>query len=221
MKVKTIIWDLDGTLLDTLADLKDSVNRTLTRYQLPTRTQEEIRSFVGNGVVRLLELAVPQGKDHPHFAEIYAAFREDYAENFNVKTRPFPGILELLEKLKNKGYQMAIVSNKVDAEVKKLANLYFQGLIDYAIGENEAAGLKKKPDPDMIFEAVKQMNTAVEDSVYIGDSEVDIATANNASMACIAVSWGFRSIEELKKANAQKIAQDIEMLELMLLGSFK
>lgn len=189
---KTVIFDLDGTLLNTLDDLADSTNYALSRFGYPTRTIEEVRQFVGNGVAKLIERAIPEGKNNPNFEKCLAIFKENYAQNMYNKTAPYNGIIEMLSNLKSKGIKIAVVSNKFDLAVKELCKKYFEGVIDFAAGENEAQGIKKKPAPDTVISVLNEFNFAPEDAVYVGDSDVDIMTAKNSKMPCISVTWGFR-----------------------------
>lgn len=189
---KTVIFDLDGTLLNTLDDLADSTNYALSRFGYPTRTIEEVRQFVGNGVAKLIERAIPEGKNNPNFEKCLAIFKENYAQNMYNKTAPYNGIIEMLSNLKSKGIKIAVVSNKFDLAVKELCKKYFEGFIDFAAGENEAQGIKKKPAPDTVISVLNEFNFAPEDAVYVGDSDVDIMTAKNSKMPCISVTWGFR-----------------------------
>lgn len=177
-----ILWDLDGTLLDTLEDLADAVNHALSRFGYPRRTIEEVRRFVGNGAARLLALAVPEGADPE---PVLACFREYYDVHCRVKTKPYDGIPEALAHLGTK-YPMAIVSNKPDPAVKTLCADYFPGI--YALGE--CPGCPRKPAPDMVRRAMAEIG--VERCVYVGDSEVDVLTAQNAGVPCLSVLWGFR-----------------------------
>lgn len=189
---KAVIFDLDGTLLNTLDDLADSTNYALSRFGYPTRTIEEVRQFVGNGVAKLIERAIPEGKNNPNFEKCLAIFKENYAQNMYNKTAPYNGIIEMLSNLKSKGIKIAVVSNKFDLAVKELCKKYFEGFIDFAAGENESQGIKKKPAPDTVISALNEFNFAPEDAVYVGDSDVDIMTAKNSKMSCISVTWGFR-----------------------------
>lgn len=189
---KAVIFDLDGTLLNTLDDLADSTNYALSRFGYPTRTIEEVRQFVGNGVAKLIERAIPEGKNNPNFEKCLAIFKENYAQNMYNKTAPYNGIIEMLSNLKSKGIKIAVVSNKFDLAVKELCKKYFEGFIDFAAGENEAQGIKKKPAPDTVISVLNEFNFAPEDAVYVGDSDVDIMTAKNSKMPCISVTWGFR-----------------------------
>lgn len=189
---KTVIFDLDGTLLNTLDDLADSTNYALSKFGYPTRTIEEVRQFVGNGVAKLIERAIPEGKNNPNFEKCLSIFKENYAQNMYNKTAPYNGIIEMLSNLKSKGIKIAVVSNKFDLAVKELCKKYFEGFIDFAAGENEAQGIKKKPAPDTVISVLNEFNFASEDAVYVGDSDVDIMTAKNSKMPCISVTWGFR-----------------------------
>ncbi len=216
-KYEAVLFDLDGTLLDTLQDLTDCVNAILKKYGMTARTEDEIRSSVGHGAHHLLECSVPGGTDNPKFEEIETTYRAYYKEHCMDKTEPYPGILHLMDTLKKNGCPMAIVSNKPDASVKKLSAVYFEGLADSAVGE--MAGCRAKPEPDQLFEALENLGIPKENAVYVGDSEVDILTANNAGMDCILVSWGFRSRDELIKSGADPafIAANVNEL-LALLG---
>ena len=200
---KIIIFDLDGTLLNTLEDLADSTNYALQVFDYPQRSLEEIRNFVGNGVKLLIERAILQGAQNPDFADCLRIFKEHYSKNMYNKTAPYPEIIEMLKDLRSKGCKIAVVSNKFDAAVKELCGKYFEGLVDVAIGENEAAGICKKPAPDTVFKAIYELGGTVADAVYVGDSDVDIQTAQNSFMPCISVTWGFRSREFLIQNGAK------------------
>ena len=187
---KTYIFDLDGTLLSTLNDLAASTNYALRWAGMPERTIEEVRMFVGNGVKLLMERATPEGVNNPKFEETYAKFREHYMEHNLDTTRPYDGVPELLHELKRRGKHLAIVSNKFYAATQDLAKHFFPDTIEVAIGERE--NIRKKPAPDTVLEALRQLNVSKEDAVYIGDSDVDIMTAKNCGLPCISVLWGFR-----------------------------
>ncbi len=214
----TIIWDMDGTLLDTLDDLTDSVNASLIMFNLPVRTISEVRGFVGNGVMRLLELSVPSGKQHPQFDDIFSYFKDYYEKNSRNKTKPYSGLEKLLSELKEQGYRMAIVSNKIEAAVKELTELYFKDTINVAIGDTEEN--RRKPFPDMVLKAMRLLNAEKESTVYIGDTEVDIATAENTGIDYICVSWGFREKQELMNAGAKNIIDTPEELKGVLAKHF-
>lgn len=203
-KYDTVIFDLDGTLLDTLEDLADAVNYALRSTGMPERTIEEVRAFVGNGVRRLIELAVPEGAENSRFEEVFDRFKAYYSVHCNDKTKPYDGILPLLRELKEEGFALAIVSNKLDSAVKELSRIYFDGLVEVAIGERE--GVKRKPEPDTVFAALEELSVSGESAVYVGDSDVDVMTAKNAGLPCISVLWGFRDREFLVEHGAGMFA---------------
>ena len=205
MDIKVIIFDLDGTLLNTLDDLADSTNFALSKFSYPTRSIEEIRTFVGNGVAKLIERAIPDGKNNPNFDKCLDIFKQHYSINKYNKTAPYNNIINLLIELKEKNYKIAVVSNKFDLAVKDLCQKYFPNLIDVAIGENEAAGINKKPSSDTVNLVLQQLNLNSDQAIYVGDSDVDILTAKNSNMPCVSVTWGFRDKEFLIKNNAQII----------------
>ena len=187
---KTIVFDLDGTLLDTLDDLTNAVNAAMRKLGLKTRTREEVRSFVGNGIKKLIERAL--GEHTACLDEALAEFKRYYGEHCADETKAYEGILPLLATLKARGVKTAVLSNKADFAVKKLAKAYFDGFLLSAVGENEEAGIRKKPAPDALFAVMEELNAEKETTLYVGDSEVDIETAKNAGVACLCVTWGFR-----------------------------
>jgi phosphoglycolate phosphatase len=211
--VRGVVFDLDGTLLDTLQDLADAVNYALKAKNMPTRSIDEVRQFVGNGVEQLMIRAVEGGKENPQFAETFALFKEYYAAHCKDHTGPYPDILFLLEELKQRGIRMAIVSNKLDSAVKELDREYFSDYTTAAIGEME--GVARKPAPDTVEKALEALGLSKEETVYVGDSDVDIQTAKNAGLPCISVTWGFRDEAFLKKHGAQQIIR--KPFELLLL----
>lgn len=200
--ITTIVFDLDGTLLDTLEDLTDSVNYALKKFGFPQRTIDEIRSFVGNGIANLIARVLPDGNENPRYGEVLKTFREYYALHCKDKTRPYDGILQMLDSLQGDAYQMAVVSNKFDAAVKELCELYFGDRIRAAVGESEK--VRKKPAPDAVYQVLEELSVSPEQAVYVGDSDVDLATAANVPMTCISVTWGFRSREQLLAAGAKE-----------------
>lgn len=215
-KTEAVIFDLDGTLLNTIDDLADSCNKTLSQLGMPARTIEEVRCFVGNGIARLIELAIPNGKENPEFEKAVKLMKKNYGDNWHNKTRPYDGIMELIRELKNRGIKIGINSNKPDPQVKELANLYFSDVVgnDTAVGEKN--GFKRKPSPDLVNEILSIMNVSRENAVYVGDSEVDIATARNAGIKCISVTWGFRSRQLLEQHGAVFFASTpMEILDLI------
>jgi phosphoglycolate phosphatase len=192
MNYQAFIFDLDGTLLDTLQDLANSVNYALRTHGMPEHSLDDIRRFVGNGVRLLMERAVPEGAKNPQFNACLADFREHYMEHSLDTTRPYDGIPEVLHELKCRGCQLAVVSNKMMTATQSLIHHFFPE-VEVAIGEHEAAGIRKKPAPDTVLEALRQLNTVSPCSaVYVGDSDVDIETARNSGLPCISVLWGFR-----------------------------
>ena len=199
-KYKTYIFDLDGTLLSTLADLAASTNYALRTHHMPERSLDEVRRFVGNGVKKLMERAIPDGLNNPLFEETFATFRQHYMQHNLDTTQPYPGIMQLLEQLKTEGKNIAVVSNKFYAATRELCHHFFGDLVPVAIGERE--DIRKKPAPDTVIEALRELGVDKEGAVYIGDSDVDIMTAKNSGMPCVSVLWGFRDKEFLLEHGA-------------------
>ena len=208
----TYIFDLDGTLLDTLTDLAASTNYALRTHGMPEHTIDEVRRFVGNGVRKLMERAVPDGADNPLFDEAFATFRQHYMEHSLDTTRPYEGVPEMLAALKAKGCHLAVVSNKMMAATQELCRHFFPETIEVAIGENEAEGIRKKPAPDTVIAALRQLGVGEEGAVYVGDSDVDIATARNSNLPCISVLWGFRDRDFLLQHGASTLISAPEEL---------
>lgn len=202
----TVIFDLDGTLLDTLEDLRDSVNHVLAGYGMQERSLREIRDFVGNGVGKLMERAAAPGISKELEEQLLEQFREYYTRHSLQRTKPYDGVKELLIKLKEKGFRLAVVSNKLDTAVRKLCDHFFDGLLDTAMGER--GGIEKKPSPDMVNEVLCKLGVSRADAVYVGDSEVDIATARNAGIPLIMVEWGFRDREAMERLGAEHFAKE-------------
>lgn len=234
MKYDTYIFDLDGTLLDTLCDLANSVNYALRQHHMPEHSLDDIRRFVGNGVRLLMERAVPDGASNPQFDAAFTTFRQHYIQHSLDTTRPYDGIPELIRELHNRGCRMAVVSNKMMAATQELVHHFFPE-IPVAIGEHEAEGIRKKPAPDTVFVALRQLgyplpeNPESQDNpenlgklsagggpaVYVGDSDVDLATARNAGLPCISVLWGFRDRNFLLAHGATNFVEHpLEILEL-------
>lgn len=206
------IFDLDGTLLDTLDDLTDSMNYMLGKHNFPLRTRDEVRNFVGNGVRKLVERAVPPEykADEEFIDKFYDDFSLYYNSHSDIKTSPYPGTLDMLDKLLHSGFDIAIVSNKIDSAVKSLSAKFFGERIKSAIGEKPS--VRHKPEPDMVFMAMEEMGADKENSIYIGDSEVDIQTAKNAGIPCISVLWGFKDRKFLEDSGAMAIVESMEEL---------
>ena len=214
MNYKAVIFDLDGTLLDTLDDLTDAVNYALSEKSLTLRTKEEIRSFVGNGVGVLISNAIPSVSDENTFDSVLEAFKSYYASHSRDKTKPYAGVCDLIDYLITNDVKLAIVSNKLDFAVKDLNKIYFGDRIKVAIGETPL--IKRKPAPDSLLKALDELKVSKEDAVYIGDSEVDIQTAENAGIKCISVSWGFRTEAELIQNGAKTIVANTDELMKMI-----
>ena len=213
MSYDVYVFDLDGTLLDTLRDLTASVNHALRWAEMPERTIEEVRWFVGNGVKKLMERAVPEGTDNPRFTEVYQEFRDHYLHHGLDTTEPYPGIMEMLRALKDEGKQIAVVSNKFYKATEELCSHFFAGLVDVAIGERE--DIRKKPAPDTVEVALRRLKADCSHAVYVGDSDVDIQTAMNSGLPCISVLWGFRDKDFLLAYGATTfVASPHELLDI-------
>lgn len=214
MRYNTIVFDLDGTLLNTLEDLTDSVNAILAQNNFPGRTLEEVRTFVGNGVPLLIRRALPNGTDETVYDRCLAAFKTHYAQHMYDKTRPYSGILPLLERLHGMGIQMAIVSNKFDTAVKELCKRFYGDYIQTAIGESE--NVRKKPAPDSVYAAIRELDAKPACTLYVGDSDVDMQTAKNAGLTSVGVTWGFRDRALLEQEGAAfMIDTPAQLLELV------
>lgn len=206
MHYTSVLFDLDGTLLDTLGDLTAAMNRTLTRHGLPERTRQQMRTALGNGARRLMELSVPAGTDGALFETLLAEYNADYAAHCRIETAPYPGVDALLRQLHAQGRKLAIVSNKPDEAVRALRTEFFADTVPIAVGEKQ--GTRRKPAPDTLLTAMAQLGAERASTVYVGDSEVDIATARAAGLPCISVLWGFRDRDVLEQAGAQQFAAD-------------
>lgn len=215
MRYKLAVFDMDGTILNTLEDLADSTNYALKANGLPERTIDEVRIFLGNGIRLLIERAVPTDTDKELTDKVFDTFKEYYKTHCAVKTRPYDGIKDVLLELRKAGCLTAVVSNKADFAVQDLCKDYFDNLFDFAIGERE--GIKKKPAPDSVFEVLSKLNVEKDNAVYIGDSDVDFATSVNAGMDVIMVGWGFRDAEFLREKGVKRIIkQPSEILDIIL-----
>lgn len=212
---KAVIFDLDGTLLDTLDDLRNSVNFALREFSFPERSREEIRSFVGNGVIKLMERSTPDGTDPITQEKCFNAFRKHYLEHMSDNTSPYEGILSLLERLKSEGIATAVVSNKLHSAVVGLCEDYFPSLIDVPLGVAEEK--ERKPSPLNVYRAMEMLSSDKENTIYVGDSNVDVETAHNASLKCIGVTWGFRDRDNLIACSCDFIADNAdEVLGLII-----
>ena len=212
--VDTIIFDLDGTLLNSLNDLHACFNHAIEHFGYPTRSIDEIKSFVGNGIKKAIERALPYEVSNDKLDRITNYFRAYYKEHMLELTKPYNGIIELLTNLKEKGYKLAIVSNKYDDAVKNLSENYFGKLIDIAIGEGY--GIRRKPEIDGVIKAIEIMGSKIENCIFVGDSDVDIMTAKNANIPCINVLWGYRDKEFLKQRGAKLFAETPKDIEKFL-----
>lgn len=213
-KINTVIFDLDGTLLDTLEDLKKATNYALKFCNMPECTLDEVRRFVGNGVRNLMIRAVPDGESNSEFERAFAIFKEYYGQHCNDATKAYDGIPQLLQELKDRGYALAIVSNKIDSAVQDLNHKYFPQ-VDVAIGDRE--NLRRKPEPDSVNLALDVLNKTKQEAIYVGDSDVDLQTAQNAGLPCISVLWGFRDKEFLIEHGATVfVKKPMEIIDVLL-----
>ena len=211
---KMVIFDLDGTLLDTLDDLCNSVNYSLRTNNFPERSLAEVRTFVGNGIRLLIERSVPEGTSKELIDKTFECFKTYYAVQCNDKTKTYPGVMDMLKELKKNGYKIAVLSNKAQYAVTKLCDIYFNNLLDDAVGARE--NVAKKPSPDALYICAENNNINLNNVIYVGDSDVDVATANNAGVKGIAVTWGFRSRELLIKCGAENLADNTdELLQIL------
>ena len=215
MRYALAVFDLDGTILDTGEDLNASLNHVLRKYGLPERSVADTKRFLGNGIRRLIELGAGEGVPAATLDAMFADFKTHYAAHCLDKTRPYEGIPALLASLRDGGVKIAVVSNKADFAVRELVERFFPGLFDYAVGERE--GVRRKPAPDAVDEVLRALSVPRERAVYIGDSEVDIATARNAGLPCISVAWGFRDEAALRAAGAEQIVNDVAALQAALI----
>ena len=215
MKYQAAIFDMDGTILNTLEDLCAAMNHTLRVSGYPERTLDEVRRFVGNGIRKLIERAAPQGTDSTEIDRLFGIFNGYYKEHCADNTKPYDGILDMLKKLRANGVKTAVVSNKADYAVQELCIQYFDGLFDAAAGER--TGVRKKPAPDSVFAVLEKLGVKAENAVYIGDSDVDIETARNSGMDKIIVDWGFRDKDFLISKGADMIVSSPRDIENIIL----
>ncbi|MEG0492910.1 MAG: HAD-IA family hydrolase [Clostridia bacterium] len=214
---QTVIFDLDGTLLNTLEDLTNATNHAMRESNYPEHSADEVRRYVGNGIGQLIHRALPPAADGDEeaFQEVLQAFKHYYALHNNDFTKPYEGCCDMLRTLASAGVKLAIVSNKNDPNVKALSAEYFREWIDVAFGEQE--GIRRKPHPDVVLKVMKALGSKPEKTLYVGDSDVDLQTAQNAGVSCAAVCWGFRSEEELRAAGATLLVHSPEELVQVVL----
>lgn len=217
MKYKAAVFDMDGTILDTLQDLADAMNYELKKNNMPERNIDEIRRFVGNGIRKLVERACPDTTAQDKIDAIFADFIEYYKTHCEINTKPYAGIQELLQKVRSAGVKIAVNSNKADSAVQILCGKYFPKMFDTAVGERE--GFERKPAPDSVNEILRRFGIKKEEAVYIGDSDVDFETAKNAELDFIGVDWGFRGRDFLQKCGAKTIAMDTAEAARLILES--
>lgn len=216
MNYRAVLFDLDGTVLSTLQDLALSTNATLRMHGMPERTLDEVRRFLGNGMEYLISHAVPTGTDRTITETVLADFKKHYAAHCTENTKPYDGVCEMLQALRAAGVRTALVSNKGDFAVQALNEQYFKGCFDFALGET--AEIRRKPAPDMVYKALEVLDVPLADAVFVGDSEVDVMTAQNAGMQGIFVTWGFRDRACLAQAGATQILDHVEALTAALLA---
>jgi len=216
MSCKLLIFDMDGTILDSIGDLHTSVNHTLRKFGMPERTLQEVTAFVGNGSAKLIAHAVPSDTNTELYEKVLADYSDYYQIHCNDTTKPYDGILDLLKNARDKGLQLAVVSNKPDEAVKKLAEQYFAGFFQEVFGSRD--DMEKKPAPDTVNAIMARLGVMPEETLYIGDSEVDVKTAKNANLACLAVLWGFRSKEQLIEAGATTFFETVSALNDYILA---
>lgn len=215
MRYSTVIFDLDGTLLDTLDDLTASTNHALRTLGMPPRKRKEVRQFVGNGIYNLIRLAVPQNSSARTIDKTYAVFNQHYAEHHLDKTAPYPGVIDIVDRLRAKGMQCCVVSNKGDYAVRPLVEHFFPHRFEVAVGERE--DIRRKPAPDTVLACMDELDAEASSCVYVGDSEVDVACARNAGIDCIIVTWGFRDETYVRAHGGTTFAHSASELEALLL----
>lgn len=215
MKYKAVLFDMDGTVLDTLGDLAAAVNHTLREFSMPERSIAEVAAALSNGAAYLIAHTVPDGTPKELTDKVLAAYALYYDAHCDILTGPYDGIVPLMQKLRDKGVKLAVISNKQDTAVKPLAEKYFPGLLEIAVGES--AEVRRKPNPDAVLAALRHIGVEREDAIYVGDTEVDLQTARNAGMECASVDWGFRTREQLVEIGAEHIFDTVQELEEYLL----
>lgn len=216
---KAVLFDMDGTVLDTLGDLADSMNYSLRHFGMPERDAREMKTFLGKGPAHFVNCSVPEGTTEELRRRVRDFYEEYYDEHCQIKTGPYPGISELMERLKGRGLKLAVISNKQEPAVRVLAQRHFPGLLELAVGTGPS--IPCKPDPSAVLSAMERMGVAAEDSVYVGDMDVDLNTARNAGIDCIGVAWGFMGREKLESLGARVVADTAEELGDIILGEKK
>lgn len=214
MGYQTVLFDMDGTILNTLSDITDSINHMLREMGYPLRTEDEVRAFLGNGSMALVKKSLGDGTGEDQAQRAFRLYRSWYADHADIKTSPYEGIAELMRKLREKGIKAAVASNKPEATVRLLCDRHFPGLVNACVGDVDSR--RRKPYPDMIDAVLQDMGADKDRAVYIGDTEVDVQTARNAGLACISVSWGFRLRRQLEESGASVIADSVQELERLL-----
>lgn len=207
---KAVLFDMDGTVLDTVGDLRDAINVSLEKFGFPTRTEEEVKSFLGKGPAHFVGCAVPDGIDEAIRQQVLAFYEPYYNSHCQIKTAPYPGIMALLVALKQRGIKLAVISNKQEPAVKALARQHFTGLLELAVGTN--AQIHRKPDPSAVLAAMEQLGVAKNETLYVGDMDVDLDTARNAGIDCVCVAWGFLGRKKLEALGAEHIVDSAEEL---------
>ena len=215
MKYQAVLFDMDGTVLDTLDDLCDSINHSLAEFSLPQVSREHVRQCLGNGAAFLVSHSIPAGSSPELEADVLAFYKPWYDAHCLIKTAPYEGILPMMQSLKEQGLRLAIISNKPDRAVQELSDAFFPGLLELSVGESPS--VRRKPAPDTVLTAASQIGLSVDQCVYVGDSEVDLQTARNAGMDCISVTWGFRDEAQLIEAGASVLVYSTEELTALLL----
>ncbi len=215
MRYKAVLFDMDGTVLDTLGDLANAVNHVLGEFGMPLHSRAEIATYLGNGAGWLIAHAVPEGTDEALVREVLRVYQPWYDAHCTILTAPYPGIPEMMARLRDAGVKQAVISNKQDSAVRLLAAEHFPGLLEAAVGESPS--VRRKPNPDAVLEALRAMGVERGEAVYVGDTEVDLETARNAGLDCAIVGWGFRTEEALKAAGAERIFRTADELRDWLL----
>ncbi len=215
-RYQAVLFDMDGTVLDTLDDLCDSVNRSLARFSLPQADRSDVRRNLGNGAAYLIRHCVPPDSDEELTEEVLAFYKPWYDAHCRIRTKPYEGILSVMQALRAEGIRLAVISNKPDPAVRELASYFFPGMLELSVGESPS--VRRKPAPDTVLAAVDTLGLSVQQCVYVGDSEVDIETARRAAMDCISVTWGFRDEPELLAAGAGLLARRPEELLPLILS---